>query len=60
LTQETQIKETKDLTKSKHSNAHYLSKDLDTSDDEGNAIYASEFTWSSKDKSHLCFFQAGP
>jgi hypothetical protein len=53
LAQESQSKETRDLTKSKSdcSNVDFLSNNLNTSDDEGNDIYVVEFSWSSKDKS---------
>jgi hypothetical protein len=53
LAQETRSKE---LAKSKSdcSNMHFLSNNVDTSDDERGDIYAAEFAWSSKDKAHTC------
>jgi hypothetical protein len=46
----------KELAKSKSDrpNMHFLSNNVDTSDDESDDVYAAEFTWSSKDKAHTC------
>jgi hypothetical protein len=47
---------TKDFSNSKsdRSNIHFLSNDLDTSDNENSDVYAAKFTWSSMDKSSMC------
>jgi hypothetical protein len=44
----------KELAKSKsnHPNIHFLNNNVDTSDDESGDVYAAEFAWSSKDKTH--------
>jgi hypothetical protein len=46
----------KEIAKSKSdpSNTHFLSNNMDTSDDESGDVYAAEFVWSSKDKAHTC------
>jgi hypothetical protein len=46
----------KELTKSKSDrpNMHFLSNNVDTSNDESGDVYATEFAYSSKDKAHTC------
>jgi hypothetical protein len=46
----------KDLAKSKSDrpNMHFLSNNVDTSDDDSGDVYAAKFAWSSKDKAHTC------
>jgi hypothetical protein len=46
----------KELAKSKSDrpNMHFLSNNVDTSDDESGDVYAAEFAWPSKDKAHTC------
>jgi hypothetical protein len=48
----------KELAKSKsnHPNMHFLSNNVDTSDDESGDVYAAKFAWLSKDKAHTCAF----
>jgi hypothetical protein len=55
LAQENQSKE---LAKSKSDcpNMHFLSNNVDTSDDESADVYAAEFAWSSKDKAYTCAY----
>jgi hypothetical protein len=33
---------------------HFLSNNVDTSDDKSGDVYTAEFAWSSKDKAHTC------
>jgi hypothetical protein len=33
---------------------HFLSNNVDTSNDESGDVYAAKFVWSSKDKAHTC------
>jgi hypothetical protein len=51
-----QVNWSRDLSKSKSDrfNIYFLSNDLDALDDGSNDTYATEFTWSSEDKSHTC------
>jgi hypothetical protein len=46
----------KELAKSKSDrpNMHFLSNNVDTSDDESGDVYAAEFAWSAMDKEHTC------
>jgi hypothetical protein len=46
----------KELAKSKSDrpNIHFLSNNVDASDDESGDVYDAEFAWSSKDKAHTC------
>jgi hypothetical protein len=48
--------QSKELNKSKSDrpNMHFLNNNMDTSDDENGDVYAAEFIWSSKDKTHTC------
>jgi hypothetical protein len=57
--QESQSKENKDNFKHTRRNINYVDCDSDSSSDESNDVYATEFCWPSKDKSYACDSQAG-
>jgi hypothetical protein len=46
----------KELAKSKSDrpNMHFISNNVDTSDDESGDVYAAKFAWPSKKKAHTC------
>jgi hypothetical protein len=52
--QESQSKENKDNFKHTRNNVNYVDRDSDSSSDESNDIYASEFCWPSKAKYYAC------
>jgi hypothetical protein len=50
--QENRSKESKDNFKHTHHNVNYVNYDFDSSSDESNDVYATEFCWPSKAKSY--------
>jgi hypothetical protein len=52
--QESQSKENKDNFKHSRRDVNYVDRDSDSSSDESNDIYATEFCWLSKAKSYAC------
>jgi hypothetical protein len=53
-TQESRSKENKDNFKRTRHNVNYVDCDSDSSSDESNDVYATEFCWPSKAKSYAC------
>jgi hypothetical protein len=53
-TQENRSKESKDNFKHTRHNVNYVNYDFDSSSDESNDVYATEFCWPSKAKSYSC------
>jgi hypothetical protein len=53
-TQESRSKESKDSFKHTHRTVNYVDCDFDSSSDESNDVYATEFCWPSKAKSYSC------
>jgi hypothetical protein len=54
LVQENKSKESKDNFKHTHHNVNYVNCDSDSSSDESNDVYATQFCWPSKARSYAC------